>query len=1298
MNKLLLFLIKLLIPTLLIAQSNYATKVYDFLPAPGQFVNTVWAADTSSGEYVIGSSSSGVTLGGWGGYIILGFDKAIVDNDYNPYGIDFSVTGNAFSGWGEPAAVQVMTDENGNGLPDDTWYELAGSEYYFSTTIKNVEMTYYNPKYNTRYDIPYSTNKGFNGVMRTNSYHTQSYYPDPYNFDINGDSITYKGNYISFCLDKSNPSYIDAVRLPAFGYADVISKNSTPTVPRNAYDGFDLKWAVDDEGNSIELDSVNFIKVYAASQEDGGWLGEVSPEIFSATITEPDSTFEQTDSELNIIGGGQLQVLKGSQTQFEGILFKNGIPENNISPVWTSSYDTVATIDSDGLLTALENGETTIYFTGKDGVTQASQTVEIVELEQVSILLEGYSSTLSNDSLSVVEGETIYIHAECIDNRTGSRNHYTYENYDWQSSDCEIGTVDNGIFNAKKSGVTIVKAISQTNPSLSDSIVVVVSSIPEVEPASTPIDIDIANSSTTFTNDELFSTGTDAIVYIKSYEYTTGQHITNINLKNNQLTVEIDQADWGTQTVDFVVEAYGIENTLTLTFEISQPDELKNLVFVNGGQFMDYSHPTQLLSYTPYNNKTDTLDNYIAGATSVQDMIVDGNFAYVSADYYITRYDLVDGIATDSIHTQDLTDTADASGTDGAGVNNKMVIWKNLLLVTRQASSTEPEDGYNIRVYNKADLTLITKIPVSDQATDIVTVNDTAYAIINGGFSGTTSSLAVIDLKTLSLVRETDLEEEGLGVMQMLVKNNKIYCIRLTDYLNRFSSGVVIYDIATGTIEKYEYSANISYDSSPLGIAPFTGDTLFVKKDLGYVAFNTETYEFGSDILFPIPERITQSSDYGGKGSYYDSTEQRYYIAYNYWHGENGAGQIYDNNFDSVGYFEGVGASPEAVQMCYQINDNKSPYVYKGNKSESINAGEDFSFEVPNNIFRDADEGLVSPLMHDPLQFDWLQYDPTTRIMSGNCTEQLDSTTTYEILLQGFDESGEYATNIFSLEVVTDNAPIVSNPIADITEHYYAENMLLDLSSVFTDPDSDDEAIAISIVSNSNSSIVEASLSTDTLELDFISVGNSKLILQAESDGQYAYDTVLISVTDDESPVVANPIADISVPQNSADTIISLANVFSDPDDDNELITKSILNNRNDTLVSANINGNSLTLSFASNAVGESEIIVEALSNGKAVTDTFTVSVTTTSLSEINDIMFAETIFYPNPSSGIFRIQTQTTGNLNVKIYNILGNLVYTNNDYCNLKEIDISALPSGRYLVKLTHKTGHITKSIIKK
>ena len=112
-----------------------SNKVYEFIPAPGQFVNETntagYTGTESTQEAAIAyaenrlATTSYVSLGGWGGYIVVGFDHSIE----NKGGYDFSIIGNAFEGSSEPGIVWVMQDVNGNQLPDDEWYELKGSEY-----------------------------------------------------------------------------------------------------------------------------------------------------------------------------------------------------------------------------------------------------------------------------------------------------------------------------------------------------------------------------------------------------------------------------------------------------------------------------------------------------------------------------------------------------------------------------------------------------------------------------------------------------------------------------------------------------------------------------------------------------------------------------------------------------------------------------------------------------------------------------------------------------------------------------------------------------------------------------------------------------------------------------------------------------------------------------------------------------------------------------------------------------------------------------------------------------------------
>src|ERR1700750_2436372 len=76
------------------ASSNaYVTQLFDFNPAPGQFINT-GLGDTTAAMGTLKTDQGLVSLGAWGGYIITGFDHTVKDKDGSP---DFVVYGNAFS-------------------------------------------------------------------------------------------------------------------------------------------------------------------------------------------------------------------------------------------------------------------------------------------------------------------------------------------------------------------------------------------------------------------------------------------------------------------------------------------------------------------------------------------------------------------------------------------------------------------------------------------------------------------------------------------------------------------------------------------------------------------------------------------------------------------------------------------------------------------------------------------------------------------------------------------------------------------------------------------------------------------------------------------------------------------------------------------------------------------------------------------------------------------------------------------------------------------------------------------------
>lgn len=264
------------------SSSAKASVVFDYTPAAGQFIgdtrtsgftgNELTAADAISYATQRLKTGGFISLGGFGGYIVVGFDHSIDNHS----GYDLAVAGNSFDGSSEPGIVWVMQDKNGNGQPDDTWYELRGSESDAEHTIRDYAVTYYRPTA-VGMSVRWSDNLGGSGeIDYLSEYHSQDYY---YPTWIEADSYTLRGTRLQpRNYDQSgNGSYWVQ---PAYewGYADNYS--SVDRVAEGNLNLFDISNAIDYEGNSVTLKYIDFVKVQTALNTKSGWLGENSTEVY----------------------------------------------------------------------------------------------------------------------------------------------------------------------------------------------------------------------------------------------------------------------------------------------------------------------------------------------------------------------------------------------------------------------------------------------------------------------------------------------------------------------------------------------------------------------------------------------------------------------------------------------------------------------------------------------------------------------------------------------------------------------------------------------------------------------------------------------------------------------------------------------------------------------------------------------------------------------------------------------------------------------------------------------------------
>ena len=289
---------------------THIAKVFEFKPAPGQFINDLPAANdgdtaerilTRANSYLAKKSGDLISLGAFGGYVVFGFDHSIVNVKGKR---DLRVLGNAFwaganpnpnaelrGGSSEAGVIMVSYDKNKNGLPDDEWFEIEGGGHKMEKTIRNYEITYYKPDPNKTpvpgsgtgtvlfTDLEYihwKDNQGKDGyLVQNNAYnHSLEYWPK---WLSDQKTLTFKGTRLpDNAVDESgNGSYYVQYAF-LYGYADNAPNNDDDS-------GIDIDWAIDKDGNKASLPGIDFVKVYNGLHQQAGWLGETSTEIMGAS-------------------------------------------------------------------------------------------------------------------------------------------------------------------------------------------------------------------------------------------------------------------------------------------------------------------------------------------------------------------------------------------------------------------------------------------------------------------------------------------------------------------------------------------------------------------------------------------------------------------------------------------------------------------------------------------------------------------------------------------------------------------------------------------------------------------------------------------------------------------------------------------------------------------------------------------------------------------------------------------------------------------------------------------------------
>ncbi|MGA3013457.1 MAG: T9SS type A sorting domain-containing protein [Bacteroidales bacterium] len=220
---------------------------------------------------------------------------------------------------------------------------------------------------------------------------------------------------------------------------------------------------------------------------------------------------------------------------------------------------------------------------------------------------------------------------------------------------------------------------------------------------------------------------------------------------------------------------------------------VKQVISVNGGKFETsppYSDFVTLQAYNPLNQSVNVFNTIFT--QSVQDILIQGQFAYVAAQDSLIKYNL---------NTFERVAAIADSGL------SKLGIYHNRLIVSKQS----PVNTYFVEILDTANLSLVSRIEkITGDCSGIASIDDSVYIAVNGGWMGTEGKIGVIDPSSWTLVREIDLGADAIGINNLYIDGGKLYSVNTTPYGSTTGS-ISLYDPATGTYINHLIDVTVGY-------------------------------------------------------------------------------------------------------------------------------------------------------------------------------------------------------------------------------------------------------------------------------------------------------------------------------------------------------------------------------------------------------------------------------------------------------------------------------------------------------
>ena len=657
----------------------------------------------------------------------------------NSQGIGSSITGLSFYGTGKNTKLLTINEDAGGGLANNSLsiYNIGTAEGIYNHTwsiapTKNIDL----PDVGTYYAYPLGCSHGVWVTVRRSAGQNTTGYAALQFFD-------WEGNRKMCSLDEPYASLING----SLSAACIMSKDESVLY---FVDGsgnimvWDIEWTLDHTPNMTLRYSypTGLIDIREMQLDYAGNLicsgDDEDITVFTIPTSDNHTLVPASDSQSickNYIAPqsitlshSSIELIVGNTTTLTATLLPANASNNNI--LWSSADATTASVNENGLVTALKKGITTIYATAEDNhAIIASCEVTVSEIIPQSISLNE----------TALELELTHTHTLTA---TIQPANATNPNVLWSSADATIASVDeNGLVTAHNRGTTTIYATVEANNTIVDSCTINVFAYMSNENAcriwAYDLTLTSTNNSHTFTFKSTTYATTAYLLFLNKDEEEIGRHaLNNVKQGENSFTLEKYDIKVDQDTLYWAIELHSdrIANITEIT-----KDEDKYYFYLPQGVAINnnpYSkHFGKIYVAEPYagaidgaseHSKTQTIGIYAydveLNLANYAQGYIPSNVTVNAADKYKTLHRLaINPLTSEVVFTQSVgayvwaTNPADLKAeainlVDGLGiaVTNSVCFDENGVMYVFDAAT---EDGGTLYKVVDGDVTSVVSIP-----------------------------------------------------------------------------------------------------------------------------------------------------------------------------------------------------------------------------------------------------------------------------------------------------------------------------------------------------------------------------------------------------------------------------------------------------------------------------------------------------------------------------------------------------------------------------------------------------------